>query len=36
MLTTKQSLTDFLDKEFPQVSKNFEILDVSEVLIFHY
>ena len=27
---TKQSLTDFLDKEFPQVSKNFEILDVSE------
>ena len=27
---TKQSLTDFLDQEFPQVSKNFEILDVSE------
>ena len=30
MLMTKQSLTDFLDQEFPQVSKNFEILDVSE------
>ena len=30
MLMTKQSLTDFLDQEFPQVSKNFEILDVNE------
>ena len=30
MLMTKQSLTDFLDKEFPQVSKNFKILNVSE------
>ena len=30
MLMTKKSLTDFLDQEFPQVSKNFEILDVSE------
>ena len=30
MLMTKQSLTNFLNQEFPQVSKNFEILDVSE------
>ena len=30
MLMTKQSLTDFLDQEFPQVSKNLEIIDVSE------
>ena len=27
---TKNNFTDFLEKEFPQVSKNFKILDTSE------
>jgi len=27
---TKNNFTDFLEKEFPQVSKNFKILDISE------
>ena len=27
---TKNNFTDFLKKEFPQVSKNFKILDISE------
>ena len=29
-LMTKESLDKFLNKEFPQVSKNFKILDVSD------
>jgi len=29
-LMTKNNFTDFLEKEFPQVSKNFKILDISE------
>jgi uncharacterized protein (TIGR00369 family) len=29
-LMTKNNFTDFLEKEFPQVSKNFKILDTSE------
>ena len=29
-LMTKEDLNDFLEKEFPQVSKNFEILKVSD------
>ena len=28
-LMTKEELNDFLEKEFPQVNKNFEILKVS-------
>ena len=27
---TKKSLTDFLEREFPQVSQSFNILDISE------
>ena len=27
---TKKSLTDFLEREFPQVSQRFNILDISE------
>ncbi len=29
-LMTKESLDKFLNKEFPQVSKNFKILDVND------
>jgi len=29
-LMTKNNFTDFLEKEFPQVSENFKILDISE------
>ena len=29
-LMTKEELNDFLEKEFPQVNKNFEILKVND------